>query len=548
MLPIVGLHPIVEPIVDKYYTDNFKKKIDELDQESINPGAVGVRKALGFVNSKLNKKESIKSLRYITHLAAEHLSQGALSSGYFSIAIDKVNNILKKMPQSVAINQIISQLEFAHRFMKIIETNNSFFDPERELKELIANLNIGESILIPSGNQRHSTIMSIICTEIIGKRKIFALNHYNEGNGSSYHYQKKCEDGKLSFQAVLEVKDIDGEKLYGRDSFFIRDIIEDHFSYNGINFFYELILPELNGKFAPPSSDSRFWSFGQLGGSCSTACVIAFLRSKLSETSFKEFQILAKTEYLFKLYRQIKRGSSNTSMRKLVALEIIDQLAKDRSVSNELLPVLDKIKAKIDPKSLEKLTSKKKSQRVIPLSDEFDSEHINSNLKVIYKILKKSNFNSQGIEKMKPFLKRALMIKFENITLEDFKDFINIACKISTLCKKLPLNYEQIYLATVISCIFLNVIYDRARLPKDILEQPLYINQGDQIWEFSNDMLIRCFVLSLDKGFDPFFNSCIASWNTCLTADIPSNQMSEKMLRMIDNSDNGQSANPRWSW
>lgn len=382
----------------------------------------------------------------------------------------------------------------------------------KRVKNDIKKLDVGESILISGTIWRHSTLMSITCAANEKGKKTFSVVQYNEGVGSTYHYTKINENGMTCRQSALEIIEVDEEKLFGKDSHFIKDALNP-FSFNNSEKFYEIVIPQLKGQFAPESDDPRLWSYGQLGGSCSSACVMAFIRSQLSEDVFSKFQLMAKTESLLKLYRQIKRGCENSSMRKLIALEIVKQLESHECFTNhaDLAPDWSSIKKNLETNNPIKLTSSQVSKNN---NTKTFIQQINNNLKAAFNILKDASFSHQAIEQAQPFLDKAGLLSPLAIPSKDFKIFIKIALQIRSFCKKRPLNSEQIYTTALISCIIKIILQERNTLQKISNEKEisLFIKQCEKLEQFANKILNRCVCLSLEKEFNTPCNFLIEDW------------------------------------
>ena len=132
----------------------------------------------------------------------------------------------------------------------------------------------------------------------------FLESLHNGGLGSKeYHYQR-YKNGKIKYQAVLEIDQVTEFNLV--DTSFIDRLVtyssstlQSHMELpiileyrvaKPLESLYEEILPLLEGIIEEPNNDDRKWSHGQLGGSCSVRSLISVLRSKLNTEDFVELK------------------------------------------------------------------------------------------------------------------------------------------------------------------------------------------------------------------------------------------------------------------
>lgn len=510
-----------------YYIDELKHQVNKLNKEPFNSKAVKLRTAVGNVNNIFKKKDL--DLNSIAHVTVEHMSEGKLSSGQTLRAIPKIIKLLTKITPTDKVTKVINQLKYAFNIEKKI--NNSCKNLFKEIKDDIDGLSLGESVVLPSKSKRHSMMMSITCTSIEEKEKKFSVIQYNEGDGIRYHYSKGYPS---LFQVALEITDICSDKIIGEKSSFIKDVL----SKINIEKYYESVIPGLRGLVAPPSEDSRVWSFGQLGGSCSSACINAFIRVQLPTVSFSEYQTVAKTKYLLKLYRQIKKGCGNSSIKNLIALDIVKQLEEEDSTLNQdKKQFWSNIKKELQVKN----TTSLKYNQSIEAPDKtrkFKLGEVNYNLEIAFNILNSLKFSEQSIKEASPFLEGSFnFLKILNITKNEFSEFIKIAIKIISYCKK-PLNFEQIYFTTVLCCIINNVIYDSYVLSVDNLNNNEWVKERQKLRDFTYDIFHKCFVLSLDIKPDlqisDNFNRAISYWKKRYIKNY--DLISPDMQKMMDNS------------
>lgn len=512
---------------NKYHLDDFKLQVDKINVEKYNSSTVALRKALGFINLKCRKSYE---LNYISQLVAEHMSQGPLNGGYAVKSLTKIIYFLGKITSTDAVKRVIQQLEYT---IKIHLLRNSPLQIP-QIKRDLARLQLGESIVVPSEVKCHAMLTTITLTKIKDEEKLFTVVLYNEGEGLEYHYRKgSVEDGQLHYQVGLVITDVKGEKLVSEYS----DFIEKTLYIGSIEKFYEKTLSELEGKIASPSKDSRLWSPGQLGGSCCSSCINAFIRASLPNESFAEYHLIAKTKYLLKLYHQIKKGCGNSSLRKLIALDIIKQLEKNKEhINSDFTQVLWNIKKELREEDFYNSKSKKINNRKMKVSNSSILNEINYNFEKAINVIIKSNFNESSVKEATPFLEKALLpYLIQNINIKDYKEFVKIAIKTMSYCEKKPLNYDQIYIAAVISCIIKNIIAYPSKLP---VNNFLCESERMRLMEFSDDMLKKCSLLALDKVFNytsPYnFYFSINFWKKRTVDRFSKDLISPNMKRMID--------------
>ncbi len=286
-------------------------------------------------------------LRWRTYFAAEHLGQGPLAGMYSYPAIELTLELIKHIDTpSPALERIQAGLEFAlelwRKTASWLPNSITLHNIAEHLIEAVASLKVNESLPFSANSWDHGMLMVVTCTgwDSNGK-KVYKIVHHNEGDGvDKYHYSKVDRDGRRMYQTALEIEDITAENLISYMSPFFLIIknmlsIPPSKSTTGV---YEEIIPLLKGRIAPPSDDARLWSPGQLGGSCSTSCIVSYIRSQLPTEDFEQLMDVARHEILFKSYREIKNGWGNTTIQKLVTLEIVEELQHRHQLEGRELP------------------------------------------------------------------------------------------------------------------------------------------------------------------------------------------------------------------
>lgn len=504
---------------------DFLNKISQIDDTKINVVSAKIKQFIGYVGLKIAGLVDYNAgLTWMTNMSAEHMSQGSLAGNFSTIANKKIINLLNNaFPNpDPEIKNVIKSLTYVNKINSMCDINN--IRANNCIKKDIQELQVGESITIPSDKFQHAMMMSIKRIEDDeGKKPRFAIFQYNEGSCLEYHYSKLDDEGRQQSQAVLEITNIDGEKLYGPNSTFISQVLSKSMKTQEL---YEKIIPQLKGEFVPPRLDpgeANFWSFGQMGGSCTCACQNAFIRSQLSAPSYNEFRTRAKTESLIRMYRQIKSGWGNQSMRRLVALEVVKQL-ESGVVDNNLSLGLEKIRIGLQQKPIIKVQTKKTTKTNL--------QKFNFNLRRVLKIVRDSHDGNQAITEAMPLLDEIRNIVPEKLKKKDVKVLVEITKEIKSNCQEHPLNSEQIYLLAIISCIIMNKFAGCG-----VEEKAKFTSQIKNHWNFTQEMLRKFSVLELDKTFKyESYNFIVEHFMRKIRKKMKNQFISSSMQRMIDNS------------
>ena len=251
--------------------------------------------------------------KWEVHVSAEHTAQEEFSGNNFVTALKTVIQYLEKagredLAYSVSNGILISYGERAgvmeHGFRE----------------QSVKALSVGQSLVMPARTLMHDIMLEIACTGVdtVGK-KIYTVTVYNTGDGLRYH--PKGEKDRYQIAYILE--NVQEERLYGGKTNLLTELnrVED----KEAGCLYEEVLPALGGTLVEKPEDRRLWSHGQFGGSCSASCVLAFLRSRMTDEEFKEFRDTVRQETFLKTYSSIIEGKA-TSRVANIALEIARKL------------------------------------------------------------------------------------------------------------------------------------------------------------------------------------------------------------------------------
>jgi hypothetical protein len=243
-------------------------------------------------------------LRPAVFLSAEQESD-KIRGGIHSLTIPPVVECLEKMNAPHARNAakaLKDILFYVQHFDYTGLTNGALI---RQCKDAVLDLKIGEVFAMPC------SIFSIIggghCMIALFERKAdgFVVTIHNPDPISHY---KKGVAGKQIKQTGLQIENVQLEEL----THFIDVLAKQHAVgkdglFTMIFKFYDHVK-DLHGKFSPPSSDTRLWSEGQKGLSCSGYSVKCLVRSLLSKEEYKEFQTRFMAQMVKKLSQGMKLG------------------------------------------------------------------------------------------------------------------------------------------------------------------------------------------------------------------------------------------------
>jgi hypothetical protein len=245
------------------------------------------------------------------HVSAEHMAQGGLSGNPTATALKNTIEYLKQSGADKA--QILAEkLTYAMNIEKRLRSPKTAPRALEEVKTAVQDLPENESLLICTDSRGHATISEIQCTgtDPNGKKR-YSVIVYNTGGGQRNHHSQMNNDGKLRYQTSFEIQNVSEESLCGKTSGFFSKIYSARSQ--PTEYFYTAALPSLDGTLAPARvEEQRVWSHGQLGGSCTASCLLAFIRPNMSPEEFKEFRDSIRMEMLLKTYEQAQAGKASS--------------------------------------------------------------------------------------------------------------------------------------------------------------------------------------------------------------------------------------------
>ncbi len=279
-----------------------------------------------------------------THFSVEYLGKGVAAANLFQNSLQSTIDLLSDMPYPPM--DLIHALDYARQIDKnAIPHLSEFFgwppvDQAPRIQQDITALHVGQYLAVPCNFRSHSSLISIACTDQndTGEKK-YRVTLHNTGEGfEQYHYSKTCSDGKIRFQTALEIDQISESDLCTGP--FLAEMLKlNRSSSEGdIQKLYEQALPLLKGKILPPSQNPQLWSHGQLGGTCTTLCLLSFIRSQSSREWYKKFRDYGRAHVLLKGFRDIKKGVGKYNIQAMICLEMITDLQRSFVKRGSQLP------------------------------------------------------------------------------------------------------------------------------------------------------------------------------------------------------------------
>lgn len=315
---------------------NYAKRFESLNNRSVTTGI------LAKIRRFILKFFSLHPFKWSTHMTVEYMGFGKLDCNKSHLVLKRIESLFK------SIDSIPEKMRGAISYAKKISEMGSA-KAASLIKKDIHKLKKGDFLAIPIEFQNHAMIMMITCTGEHAGKKIYKIEHHNEGLGvNEYHYAKTNAFGNELFQSKLEIVDIPEDKLCGKDSIFFRNLLNSYVR-RPISTLYEELLPKLGGKIVPPSEDPRDWTSSQIGGSCTSACVKSMLRSHLQPQEYADFEERAAYEILLKSFEHIKSGAmKHKRLQKVATLEMITMIQYRFFPETSLPPELQKAKTQLE--------------------------------------------------------------------------------------------------------------------------------------------------------------------------------------------------------
>lgn len=227
-------------------------------------------------------------------------------------------------------------------------------------KENLNKLKVGESKWLEVNVKQHGMMMRIEKKD----NEIFNLYFANSGGTEilhDFHPGKIKEDGSQIYRLVSTIENIPTKALLEEN--FLKNLI--HAADTGENseaakeFYkekeekfiipvYRELMTLINDESKLNSSDDvRHWNRLQTTGSCGSSCIWAMARSILNPKEFLELETFMQVHALIKHYQLLKSNTDKTSIRKIMVLDLIQNLEKNNFLIDKDKEILLKIKNEV---------------------------------------------------------------------------------------------------------------------------------------------------------------------------------------------------------
>lgn len=462
--------PMTSPVYERY-----QERFIKISSEKQQTGALGY---LRRIHSLITRSNYFR-LKYATHVAVEHMSQGDLANNPFIEALARTGKLLNKMqdpreegsppryPSSAKMETLLANARTCYMNIEIT-------------KKKVQELEIGESLVVPIHADMHGMMMVLTCTGLINGKKMYSIEQHNTGLGvNQYHYVKVDENGRRLYQTALRIVDVPQDNLFGKNASFFENVMGID---STVKMIYENFIPSAGGRIEDPSANEKHWSPMQLGGSCTASCLRSVMRSHLPPEENTLFEEVAKYELLLKTYKHIISGSGNSTSQKIVALEMVKEILhahekRGLAMSPELVTIQKRLEAMLPHK---KITKK---------SRPFSSENMFDNLSFAFTTLRNGRFSKKAIEQAQPCLIKSFQSIMSHlksnskIPEQDMEKFMAVSDQIIAFYKDRPLTNEEIYFMTAISTI-LECMAESTKSKKETIKKQL--SDITDFWKIMN--------------------------------------------------------------
>ena len=402
------------------------------------------------------------------------MSQGNLSGNSDWDATERTLHVLQKM--SHPPTSVIQALQYALKIQKnLLFKTGIAHRVQRDVKKLEP----GQSVAVPSSAKGHAMMMMITC---VGKKpsgeKRYTVVQHNTGAGiANYHYYNRSMNGRPKYQTALEITDVSEEALCGHSSRFFSRLFA--LEESPVKKLYTKVIPLLRGTIAPPSSDPRLWSHGQIGGSCSASCGLSLIRSQLDRETFKEFRERSRIEMILESFQQIKEGGESSTDQKIVTLEVVRKLMHIYDRRGLPLPKeLEETKKQLEEissQSSQKIASFEKAllqkglikrtlhgqpfEVVDDGTGKLYGKDSADNINIAFSLIREGNFSQESLELAVKYIEKAVSLRTGlPCTQEENEKLLNIGFSMTSMLKDRPLTAEQMYVATAMTALAFDAI------------------------------------------------------------------------------------------
>lgn len=452
-VPVTQQHQVASEMLFKAFAPQFSK----INATETSTGILArIRRLIHYI--------APPEYRHKIAFASEHMAQGTLAGGPIHLAINLSVELLQQVNPPPT--------ELIRTLQEVKEINFVAFDERAAAaRERVQSLRLGQSVAISSSASRHAMIMMITCTAVDkhGKPEKYKVVQHNTGEGLCYHYQR-VENGKVKYQTALEIIDVSAKALCGED-FFSALVSAAH---RDPSLVYSRILPMLDGTIAPPSEDPRLWSHGQLGGSCYLSACLSLIRSQLDKRVYQQFRELGRLEVLLKFWTESKLIWDDSTVKKIVMLEIVRKLERSYQKRNvglpqELQAIARQLETKEQPMDI---TSVQRELQAgigspmlllngIPIAASIDAEgtiqgtSAADSLNLAFSLIKTDFQSEKALKIAVAYMRRS----FDQLSvLKDVQHFIVVALKIAEFCTDRSLSVQQIVYFTELSLLIQHCI------------------------------------------------------------------------------------------
>lgn len=256
---------------------------------------------------------------------------------------------------------------------------------------------------------------------------------YNTEGPAKYHYSEEM-DGKTFVQIGYEIENVPVAALCSKNFFFKLFSCCRMSNEKGIQYLYDRLLPSLGPK-AAKSRNSRLWGKGQLGGTCSTSCLTAFVRSLIAPEDYNAFLDEARKKMLLHSWDQIKNEMEQfPAIQKVATLEALNTLGRSLKMRAIALPdELQEMKTQLE----EMLRAQASREPHVAL------EGLAATLQQAFSTLK-TGVPSESLEKTKQYIDKIQTKAFGRIAFLDLIRFLKTSIQVCSYTADWPLTLEQI--------------------------------------------------------------------------------------------------------
>ncbi|WP_068471275.1 hypothetical protein [Candidatus Protochlamydia phocaeensis] len=240
-------------------------------------------------------------------------SLGIITTKKFLDAFEKLDDHQANWMLTEDFRQILSHLRirFTPLLQNFIELHRMRFSinmkplfekaiPEvsytNHILEMLANLQVKESLLIPLGCVGHLT--SLLVQRISPEK--FRLIHYNTGLGLHWHCQ--LENFSHRYQTYIVIDEVPAASLLNKNHWETKDIVLG--KAENIDFVYNWIYDAIGqgGILLPPSENEEDYDAAQNAGTCTMQNLMAFFRHQIMQMDSTSLSLTEK----WALYKILK--------------------------------------------------------------------------------------------------------------------------------------------------------------------------------------------------------------------------------------------------